>query len=691
MVSRTFAVLLSGLATLPLHARAGDPELATVTVTAKKAPVVKKLDKTVYDVSSMPRAANGSAQDVLQATPGVTVTADGHIAVKGNPQVTVLVDGKPAAMLAGSGEERAVALQTMSGADIAGIEVITNPSAAYDANGGAILNIVLKRNRKPGAHAQLQGSAADHGLWNLGTSGDLTRGRLSVHGRLGLRHDGTQKIRQSALDWNDAQDGRSGQRRQASRVFVRRIVDSAALGLDDALSDTDTLSLSANYNGRRSRPSFDVLNQDRSAGLETRYHRISYGPNEQSDGSASLAYSHQAAGMALKAMLQHSTTTTLVDKSYRDVFVEPARATGYSRGATDSTRRLDQATLDWTRALDRHQWGMGLDLQDQVDSIGNYQAAVDPLTGAETPDPATTNGYKVARTLVAAYLTDQLKRGQWEVLLGARAERMALRVRPAGSGARTAHRQAVNPSLNLKYALADGAALTLGYRRSLQMPDPRDLNPFTTYVDAQNLSRGNPGLAPQRMQSWEIGSELEGAHLNGSLGAFYRSSRDTVFDARSVSGNVLVTAKENGGQARSIGVNASLDWTPAAALRLGVDGGAYRVLLQTPDLSGLVRQDRLSGYVNARVAWSAGRDDVTLDAHAQSAGITPLGRYGATGSVNLGWKHKLNKTLSLTVNANDLFDGSRRTYATSTASLRQTGSDHFVARRLYVGFVRKIE
>lgn len=691
MASKTFALLLSGLATLPFCARAGDPAPATVTVTAKKEAVVKKLDKTVHDVANTPRAANGSAQDVLQALPGVTVTADGRITVKGNPQVTVLVDGKPAATMSGAGEERAVALQTMSGADIASVEVITNPSAAYNANGGAILNIVLKRSRKPGARAQVQGSAADHGLWNLGGSGDLTRGGFSVHGSLGLRHDGTQKIRQSAVDWVDPQDGQAGQRLQASRVFVRRVLDSAALGIDDALSDTDTLSLSARYSARRSHPLFDVLNEERSGAADSLFHRISYGPNTQSDGSASLAYSRQAPGTALKAMLQHSTTTTLVDKSYRDVFIEPARATSYSRGATSSRRRLDQATLDWTRALESQQWGLGVDLQHQLDDIGNYQALLDPLTGAEMPDPDTTNGYKVVTTLGAAYLTDQVRHGKWEVLLGVRAEHMALRVRPAQDAARTSHRQAINPSLNLKYAIRDGAALALGYRRSLQMPDPRDLNPFTTYIDAQNLNRGNPGLTPQRMQSWEIGSDLEGTRLNGSLGAFYRSSRDTVYDARTVDGSVLVTAKENGGQARAAGVNASLDWTPAAALRLGVDGSVYQVSLETPDLAEPVRQDRLSGYVNARAAYSAGRDDVSLDAHAQSAGITPLGRYGATSNVNLSWKHKLNETLSLTVNANDLFDGSRRTYATDTAAFRQAGFDHFVARRLYVGFVRRIE
>jgi outer membrane receptor protein involved in Fe transport len=694
LLRTTLPLFLFGFAALTMEVRAqeGDAVTPTVTVTAKKEPVVKKLDKTVYDVSNMSRGSNGTAQDVLQSTPDLSVTADGQISVKGNPQVTVLVNGKPMAMMSGSADERAVALQTMSGADIASIEVITNPSAAYNANGGAIVNIVLKRNRKPGAHAQIQGSASDYGLWNVGTSGDVTNKDISVHGNLALRHDGTEKIRQSQVDWNDPLRAQTGQTRQNSEVFIHRTVESAGLGVDYALSDTDSLSLSTRHNDRRSRPVFDVLNENRTGAAETIYHRISAGPNQQSDDSASLNYSHQDSDTAVKAMIQHSDTNGLIDKSYRDVFVVPASATDYSRGATTLARRLDQTTLDWTRSSEHGQWGMGLDIQDKVDDMNNYQASVDPSTGAETPDPNTTNGYAVKTTLTAAYLTAQIKHRKWEVLLGGRAELTTLQVSPAQGSTHTEQWQAFNPSLNLRYDVSDKADLTLSYRRSLQMPDPRDLNPFTTYIDAQNLSRGNPGLKPQHLTSWELGTDVDASHLRSNLSAFYRASSDTVTDARSVdAGNVLVTSKQNGGRARSTGMTGSLDWTPEAKLKLGVDVGVYRVMLETLDLDRLVRQDGNSRYINLRAAYSVGHDDVSLDAHGQSAGITPLGRYGPTSSLNLTWKHQLTKTLGLTVNANDIFDGSTRTYSTDTSTFRQAGFDHFVARRVYVGFIKKIE
>jgi len=682
-------LLALGLAALPRTVRAGDesPPAPTVTVTGKREATIRKIDRIVHNVADTPRAANGSAQDVLQATPGVSVTGDGHIAVAGNDRVTVLVDGKPTALLAGSAEERALALQTMSGADVASVEVVTNPSAAQNANGGAIVNIVLKRDRKPGAHAQLRASATDDDLWNAGASADVTRGPLSLHASAARRRDGNRKRRRSAVAWGDPEGGTGGATLQASEVFVRRVVDSAALGADVAVGPSDTLSIDARHNRRRSHPLFDVLNDVRTGAADTLFHRISLGPNEQSDDSADLAYSHRDGATALKAAVRHGTTTARVDKSYRDVYVAPPLPTAYSRGATHTTRRLDAATLDWTRAAAHGQWGAGVDLQRKVDGIDNYQAAVDPATGAETPDAGTTNGYGVTTTTRAAYLTGQVRHGRWEALLGGRAESAALRVGPDDAG----RWRAFNPSLHVKYAFDSDTDATLAYRRSLQLPDPRDLDPHATYVDAQNLSRGNPGLRPQRMTSWELAANGGAGTLGGSAGAFWRTSRDTVIDARSVAGTVLVTSRRNGGNARAAGVTGSLTWKPGGRWQLGVDGGAMRVALDTPDAGTAVRQRAPTGWVNVRAAYRSGADDVTLDAHAQAAGIVPLGRTGPTSSVNLAWKHALSRTLGLTVNANDVFDGSRRTYATDAVGFRQAGFEHVVGRRVWVGFVRKFE
>ncbi len=210
----------------------------TVVVNGKKKPVTKKLDKTVYSTADNPHADTGTAQDVLQATPTLSVTADGGISVKGNNNVTVLVNGKPSAAL--TGESRAVTLQTMGGSDIASVEVITNPSAAYNANGGAIVNIVLKKDRKPGGHATVRGNASDQGLWNINGSGDYTRNKLSLHGSVSVRRDASLKFRQADLAWHDPLSGDFGDNYTQSRVFIRRTTQNATLGADYDLNDNRT-------------------------------------------------------------------------------------------------------------------------------------------------------------------------------------------------------------------------------------------------------------------------------------------------------------------------------------------------------------------------------------------------------------------------------------------------------------------
>jgi outer membrane receptor protein involved in Fe transport len=671
------------LALAPLAAHAQDAG-TTVTVEGKKKPVKKAIDSTSYDVSNSQKAANGTAQDVLQAIPGVSVTADGQISVKGQSQVTVLIDGKPSAVM--SGPDRAVALQTMNGSDIASVEVITDPSAAYNANGGAILNIVLKKNRNPGARGSLRSAASDQGLWNVAASGDVTRGKISVHASAAFRRDGTLKYRDSTLQWRNPLTGETGATRQSSEVFIRRIVESASLGLDDDLSAKDTLSLTANYHFRRSRPWFDELNQ-RSDGEA--FHRISYGPNQQSDGAASLSFSHQGAA-ALKLFAQSSATIGLVDKSYHDDWLMPAQPTDYHHGLTKSAKRLNEVSADWTRPVTGGQWGIGADAQTEINDLTNYQAAIDLTTGVETPDANVTNRFRVATELNAAYVTRRFDAGKWQILLGARLETMRHDLRSA-SYRHEADWAALNPSLHAQYALARSDKLTFSYRRSLQRPDPEDLNPFTTYLDAQNRARGNPDLKPQILTAYELNEDHDGDHVSRGFGVFYRVSRDTVVETRRIEdGDLLLTTKQNGGRARAYGANGSLDWTPDDVWSLHGDAGAYHVSLTTPDLDGPALQNALSAYLNLSLGYQKGRDHISIDAHAQSGGVWPLGQYGPTQSVNLSWTRRLDPRFSLTVNANDIFDGSKSVTRMDAATFYTRGYNHFVARRLYIGFVRRL-
>jgi len=663
----------------------------TVVVTAPKTDVVKRIDKTVYNPANEPKAVNGSAQDVLQSAPGVSVTADGALSVKGDGHVTVLIDGRPSAAM--TGDNRAAALQTMAGSDIASVEVITNPSAAYNANGGAIINIVLKSDRKPGLHGAVRGSVSDQGLWNANATGDYSRGRLSLHLNAGLRRDASLKFRSSDVDWRNPAGGESGENTARSKVLVRRLTQNLALGADYDLDAASTLSAAATWHDRQSRPFVDEAHRDDVGGvLSDIYRRRSLGPNQQADDSVSLSYSRQGRHGLLKASLQHGDTDALIDKSYEDVPVVPAGAATFAHIATRTAHHLDEAGLDYTRPLtDTVQLGMGLDLRNDVDRIGNLFAAVDPSTGAQTVDPARTNRYRAATDQDAAYVTGQFSWGaHWDMLAGLRLEALRMRLQSDGAAAAGPRYATVDPSLHLKYALDPHRSLTLSYRQSVERPDAGDLDPRITYVDAQNLSSGNPDLKPQGLKAIELGYDHDDPVLTRGFGLFWRRSTDTVVDSHVITaGNVILTSRQNGAEGTSTGATASAEWKPLKSLRVTGDASLYAVRLETMDLDGPVKQEAMSYQANLAVDYSRGADDVAIDAHVQGAGISPQRRTSATDAVNLSWKRRLSKRLGLTLNANDVLDGSKQSFRVRTATFDQRGYNHFEVRRIYIGLVWK--
>ena len=662
----------------------------TVTVTSQKKAVVKALDKTVYDESHNPRAATGSAYDVLQATPTVTVTPNGDISVKGERKVEVRVNGKPLAVL--SGDDRAVALQTMAGSDIASIEVITNPSAAYGTNGGAILNIVLKKNRKPGAHGSIRASASDEGLWMTTLAGDVSKGKFSVHGSFSLRQDASLKIRQSDVDWHDPVTGKFGENLQSSRGLRKRATRNASFGADYDVTDHDTLSTQATYNYRNAHNVFTEFHQDLLQGelLDT-YSRVSSGPNQQSDDSISLIYTHQGPDSAIKALLQRSDTYPLTDKSYENIFAFPVKSPNFEQIINRSARHLDQASLDWTLAATSFgRTSFGLDYQKDANAISDFLAAVDPQTGAVTVDLNTTHGYLALQTQKAAYLTWQGRwHNRWEALIGARFESLTTQlVTQGGAGVRGATYQSLDPSLHVKYSFSELKSLALSFRSGLQRPDPRDLDPYVTYGDAQNVSSGNPQLRPQGLNSVELGYDQDLDGLSQSLSVFLRRSTHTVVDDRSITPNqMILTSRRNAGSGRSTGASYSVEWTAVKGLSVKMDASLYRVDLETLDLNRAIRTTGMALDSNLSLDYSRGANDYSLDGHMAGTQITPEGYRTGGNSVNFTWRRHLSQHLDVTLNANDVLDGAKQNYRLNTLSFHQHGFDHFKTQRLYLGLV----
>ena len=665
----------------------------TVVVKGKKAKVERRIDGTVYDESQSPQAQTGTAADVLKTVPQVTVSADGDVKLRGDGNVQVYINGKPAAEMAP--QSRAATLLTMPGGDIASVEVITNPSAKYDANGGGIINIVLKKNRKPGFGGLLTANRTDFGRYNVALNGHYTHKRLSVNAALGFRHDGSLRSQASDTTWLDPAGAALGRSVQASDAFVRRVSSNASAGLDYDLGDAGTVGLSARHAEHHSRNPVTEVHQDYDANamLADDYDRLSNGPNTQSDDSLTLTWDrHAPNGSELKLQAAHSLSISTRDKSYLNHFRAPAQPDSGDRVLFKLGHRLDEVSGDYVHPFgDTVQLSAGFDFQDENDPAWNYYAAVDPATGAETLDPTRTNRFAARRELAAGYATWQGGFGPWTILAGARLESLSTTGEQVTTATVSRNRYGnLNPSLHVSYDIDARRQLKASFSRSLQRPDAGALNPFIVYVDAQNSTMGNPDLKAQRVGSTELEYDYTSDPFTYSMTLYDRASDRTVTDySYFIAGNVLLTTKRNAGRGRSLGADYNLNGKIGDRLSYRFDLNVFHVRLEAADASGILRQSAASWSSSAGLDYDTNSgDSLSLDVSAQGRSLTSQGWRSGTSSLDLSWSHPLLPRLTLLVSVHDIFAGSLQTFATDTATVHQTGFSNFRDRIVYVGLRR---
>ncbi|MBW8858770.1 MAG: TonB-dependent receptor plug domain-containing protein, partial [Caulobacter sp.] len=162
--------------------------VGAVTVTSDATALRTAIDRRSYSVANDLSAKTGSISDALRNIPSVEVDMQGNVSLRGDPNVTIMIDGKPSGMFNGQG--RADALQQMPADRIDRVEVMTNPSAAYRPDGSAgIINLITKTTAKPGATGSVKLNVGPNSRYNTGLSGNYVHGKLSLSGEAGYRYD----------------------------------------------------------------------------------------------------------------------------------------------------------------------------------------------------------------------------------------------------------------------------------------------------------------------------------------------------------------------------------------------------------------------------------------------------------------------------------------------------------------------
>jgi outer membrane receptor protein involved in Fe transport len=665
-----------------------------VLVTGRKLDVETRIDRKIYSVGADLQSTFGSAADVLSAIPSVEVDTEGMVALRGDTNVLILLDGRPLAQLSGplAGES----LQQLAAQDIERIEVMTNPPAQYKVDGAAgVINIITKKSHRAGLAGQLNAGVGNDGRYALASSGTYGLGALNLGGVLSLRHD--ERTRQVVSDV--AVPGASGEGDVFSyndlNEHVAREMPWAKFTADYAAGTGQTVSLSVARGGLTGQRFFtaSALSTEPPVGPISDSVRNSVGheASMNSDQRLQVEQKLDHPDEHVTITLHHSVFHEREPYQYSNDYLLPPASPSFDDLTLTESQESSEVSADYVRPFSSTQsLGLGYDYQQDEDTYGNQGANIDPMTGQPTPDPAISNTFEYLQQVNALYGSYQLQSGAWSWMTGLRAEQTHLDVRPlttAGSIDRSYFR--LYPNLHLNFALSDRATLAFSASRRITRPDPSSLDPYVDRQDIQNLRSGDPFLRPQDTQSYELGYDVTTPHLSYDLTGYYRRNRDAITDlTQALSSDVVLTTKANLPKSDSGGLELTSNGQLGTKLSYALSGNLFYSQIDASALGtpGL----RSSVGLNAKASIDyrpTTADTVQIAVTRSDKRLTPQGYIDATDQVNLGYRHQLRANLMAVATVTDLFNGQVYRRHVSTPDLSDLYQRRLVGRFVYVGFV----
>lgn len=677
----------------PAEAAKAAPTVGEVTVTGTAPPVRTSIDRKSYSVSGDLQATTGSISDALRNVPSVEVDVQGNVALRGDSNVTIMIDGKPSAMFRGEG--KAQALQSLSADRIDRVEVITNPSAAFNPEGTAgIINLITKKGAKPGTSGSVRVNVGSAGRQNGGLSVSRKAGRFTTSGDLYLRRD---SLKQTFVNDRQFADPLGG----AGLSEQRRVVSSGGVdvvglrtGLDFDPDPKTRLSAELSVNsvdftvrqqetldrlaaGGDPRLAFDTATrqrQDRDNVELTLGYRKKYGDDHEFNVSAVRELSDETRSRpSLRSFRAPAATPGVFETAeYRNHFWRTQLKADYSKPLGGEAK---------------------LKLGYEFNTDDNDYTVVfgrGPARGAIAIDPTRSNRFQFDQQIHAAFATYERPIGDFTALAGLRVEITRIDLDQVTQGL-TSENDDVRfyPSLHLGYRLDDSRQLSASYSHRVQRPQPQDYNPFRIYLDPQNLLQGNPDLKPQQSDSFELGYQYRKQGTIYLATGYYRRGRDAVNDVfRDLGGGVILQTKANVGRFQTAGLELVANGRLPGKVSYNVSGN---LLWSEIDASGLGfgagKRETYTAFGRASLNWQASdRDFLQLQGFVNGKVLLTQGYRQPSAVVNFGYRHKFSDKLSVVMTAQDLFATARFRSVIDTPAYKERVRGQPLNRAAFVGF-----
>lgn len=577
--------------------------LKEVTISAEASTVTLALDRKIYKVDKDGVAAGGTAEDALRNVPSVQVDIDGNVTLR-NAAPQIFVDGRPTTLT----------IDQIPAESIEQIEVITNPSAKYDASGGnaGIINIVLKKERREGYNGNVRAGIDMRGRINAGGDLNVREGKVNafvmggLFDRKTLGEGETDRLNRFGFPQTEVL--------QTTQTTNTRRFMFARTGLDWFINNRNTLTFAGNYAGGRFNTWDDI--------------RIL-------TDSLTLGGNPIGSSLALRDAVSRRQFNNFGGQLlYKLLFTQPGKELTaditINRSRFDNRGDFETRNEGFPIAFRQRQVGDGsndqytfqTDFVNPINGAGKMEAGVrgairdfrsnnasyqfDPVKNDYIRAPTFADQYAFLDQVYAAYTTYSRSYKQWGYQVGLRAEASFYRgdLLDIDSSFNIQYPISLFPSVFLTYKLNDEDNVQLNYSRRINRPNFFQLSPFPDFSDSLLLSRGNPGLLPEFTNSIELSyQDIFNRKHNLLATLYYKHATNLIANYQFPEYNallerdVIVSTFINANSSTAYGLELTLKNTLGKRFELTSNFNFYNSIVNSSNVESDLRREQFTWFV----------------------------------------------------------------------------------------------
>lgn len=673
--------------------------LETIEVEGERSQLELRLDKRIFNVGKDLSNISGSASEILDNVPSVSVDIDGNVSLRGSQNVRILIDGKPSGL---TGISTADALRQLQGNLIESIEVITNPSARYDAEGEVgIINIVLKKERQKGLNGSFSANAGYPENHGASFTMNFRRQKMNFFSSYGINYRSSPGAGNSFQQFSTADT--TFAYLQNSKRTRGGLSHNVRAGIDYFLDEYSTLTgaLIVRASDGLNTSNFEYLDLDESNFITQRVTREER--EEEPEFNSEIALSYR------KEFPQKDRLLTADFKWIENIETERARFTEinhtldsitFQRSGNSEDERNILAQIDYIHPFSKNgKWEAGLRTTMRVLNNDFLVEQQNTEEGWDILDNFNNN-LIYTENIHAFYFMAANEFNKLAVQAGIRGELSDISVELTET-------EEVNnqlyfnlfPSAHISYKLTPDKTVQLSYSYRLSRPRFRDLLPFSNFSDRRAQWGGNPNLRPEYTHSleagylvnWETGSLLPSAYYRYRTGVIERIT--TPVDDPDASGQILTrTLPVNLSTEDAYGFEFNLSWNPVKWWRWNSNANFYRAITEGQFEGQRLFSDTytLSGRATSMVRFFQAYDFQTGFRY-MAPRQTPQGRMKSIFTVDLGLSRDvLKKNGTLTLSVRDLFNSRKRRSIVESEGYYAESEFQWRARQIMLTFTYRL-